>query len=149
VTIKDQMDAIYGEGDPKAIPWNIEDPPDELVRIVDSKWVLPCDTVDLGCGAGNYAVWLASRGFRVTGTDISQNAIALARGLAGKKGLACRFVVGDMTGDIEGLESAFDFAYDWSVLHHVFPESRGQYIANVHRKRKMFGFSAARTPRDF
>jgi len=133
VTIKDEMDTIYGGEDPGAIPWNIEEPPDELVRIIDGGWVLPCEAVDLGCGAGNYVVWLASRGFQVTGIDISQNAIALARDLAKKKGLSCRFVVGDMTGVIEGLDAAFDFAYDWSVLHHVFPESRSQYVANVHR----------------
>ncbi len=137
--IKDQMNAIYGEGDPNAIPWNIEEPPDVLVRIVDSKWVLPCAAVDLGCGAGNYAVWLASRGFQVTGIDISQNAIVLAKDLAKKKGLPCSFIVGDMTKDIEGLKDAFDFAYDWAVLHHVFPESRGQYIANVQRMLRTGG----------
>ena len=27
----------------------------------------------------------------------------------------------------------FDFAYDWDVLHHVFPEHRTTYLENVHR----------------
>lgn len=62
MTLREQMDTIYRELTLDEIPWNVEDPPDTLTELVKSGWVLPCDAVDLGCGAGNYAVWLASKG---------------------------------------------------------------------------------------
>jgi len=49
------MDSIYKSIPLEEIPWNIETPPDALVELVDSGKVTPCKTIDLGCGAGNYA----------------------------------------------------------------------------------------------
>ena len=139
MTLKKQMDSIYGELILDDIPWNIESPPDSIRTLVDSGWVSPCDAVDLGCGAGNYAIWLASKGFRMTGLDLSPNAIDLAIALAAQKGVECRFVARDMTGAVEELDNAFDFAYDWEVLHHVFPDNREQYVMNVHRMLRAGG----------
>jgi SAM-dependent methyltransferase len=94
----------------------------------------PCDAADLGCGAGNYAVWLASRGFRVTGIDVSAVAVDMAVRLAESQGASCRFLEGDLTAEVpDDLAGAFDFAYDWEVLHHVLPADRARYAANVHR----------------
>jgi SAM-dependent methyltransferase len=132
--IKAQMDGIYGTMAPEAIPWNREQPPAALVELVGSRAIAPCDAIDLGCGAGSYAVWLASQGFRVTGIDVSTNAIRMATSLAAARGVSCRFMQGDLTTDIPPeLDGAFDFAYDWEVLHHVFPDDRARYAANVHR----------------
>jgi len=50
-----EMDSIYKSIPLEEIPWNIETPPDALVELVDSGKVTPCKTIDLGCGAGNYA----------------------------------------------------------------------------------------------
>ena len=132
MTLKEQMESIYGDLALEEIPWNLEAPPDVLVELVESRRVLPCSAVDLGCGAGNYAVWLATKGFHVTGVDLSPRALELARALARNEGVSCDFVTGDVSGDALALGSSFDFAYDWEVLHHVFPESRGRYVANVH-----------------
>ena len=129
--LKRQMDAIYGEWSPDRIPWNLAEPPDLLVELVESGRVQPCDAVDLGCGTGNYAVWLAGRGFRVTGLDISSKAIELAENLARKRGVKCRFMVEDLTGEMQKPDQSFDFAFDWEVLHHVFPQDREQYIRNA------------------
>jgi SAM-dependent methyltransferase len=133
MNLKDQMDRIYGSLAPAEIPWNVESPPGFLVELVESRRVTPCRAVDLGCGAGNYAVWLAARGFDVTGVDISPRALDLARRLAAARGVACRFVAADLLGDLGEFDSAFDFAYDWEVLHHVFPKDRARYVANVDR----------------
>lgn len=136
---REQMDRIYRELPLDEIPWNVESPPAALVDLVDSGWVQPSDAVDLGCGAGNYAVWLASKGFRVTGLDLSPCAIELATGLAKHKNVTCRFMAQDMTGVVKGFDNAFDFAFDWEVLHHVFPEDRGRYVMNVHRMLRSGG----------
>jgi SAM-dependent methyltransferase len=137
--LEQQMDKIYRELTLDEIPWNLEQPPEALTDLVESGWVTPCDAVDLGCGAGNYAIWFASKGFRMTGLDLSPNAIELAAALAAQKGVACRFMARDMTGAVEDLDDAFDFAYDWEVLHHVFPEDREQYASSVHRMLRTGG----------
>ncbi len=133
MNLKEQMDTIYQDLPLGEIPWNIEEPPDVLVDLVESREILPGNALDLGCGAGNYAVWLATRGFQVTGVDVSPAAIELAEQLARKNDVSCRFVAADLLGDSLPLEVSFDFAYDWEVLHHIFPEDRGRYVVNVHR----------------
>jgi SAM-dependent methyltransferase len=133
MNLQRQIDRIYQELTLDRIPWNLDSPPDLLVELVESQWVLPCEALDLGCGAGNYAVWLATKGFRMTGVDISPKALEVAEHLASKKGVTCRFVVEDLLGDLRKLDHPFDFAYDWEMLHHVFPQDREKYVRNVHR----------------
>ncbi len=107
--------------------------PGALVELVDSGKVKPCKTIDMGCGAGNYAIYLASRGFDVTGIDISPAAIKIARENAKKKGIKGNFLVADVLGDLDEVRETFDFAYDWELLHHIFPDNRKKYVQNVHK----------------
>jgi 2-polyprenyl-3-methyl-5-hydroxy-6-metoxy-1,4-benzoquinol methylase len=94
--------------------------------------VKPCATIDLGCGLGNYAVYLASIGFDVTGVDISPTAIKFAKDNAKRKGVKCNFIVANILTGLAGIGRTFDFAYDWEVLHSIFPEKRKKYVQNVH-----------------
>jgi SAM-dependent methyltransferase len=128
-----EIDEIYRKVPLDKIPWNIETPPEVLVKLVKSGQVRPCRAIDLGCGAGNYAVWLAGHGFEVTGVDSSPAAIQIARGKAAEKGMRCTFIVADLLGDLHALERTFDFAYDYELLHHLMPEERAIYIRNVQR----------------
>ena len=43
--------------------------------------------LDLGCGEGGDAIWLATQGWKVTGTDISQTALDVAAGHAAEAGV--------------------------------------------------------------
>ena len=54
--------------------------------------------LDLACGTGATAVWLATRGLDVVGVDISPVAVEQARSLASASGVAgrCRFLVWDL-----------------------------------------------------
>lgn len=54
--------------------------------------------VDLGCGEGADAVWLASRGWEVTGIDISSVALDRARAAAGDAGVEIEWVQADFVG---------------------------------------------------
>ena len=47
--------------------------------------------LDLACGSGRAAVWLAERGYRVTGLDWQPEALELGRRLAASRGTACEF----------------------------------------------------------
>lgn len=130
--IRKQMDTIYKDMPLKNIPWNLSTPPQLLIDAVNEGKIKPCKTVDLGCGAGNYSVWLAQQGFEVTGIDISAEAIRHANKLATAASVSCRFEVRDLLGDLNDFHNNFDFALDWEVLHHIFPDNRPQFIKNIY-----------------
>lgn len=125
------INKIYETIHPESIPWNLTDPPEVLTHLVKEGIITPCKTVDLGCGIGNYAIYLAKAGFDVTGIDISAEAIRLARENAQKKGVACNFIVGDLCRHWPDNTGNFGFAFDYEVLHHIYPRFRKKYIENV------------------
>jgi hypothetical protein len=43
----------------------------------------------------------------------------------------CRFIIADLLGDMHEVPETFDFAFDWEVLHHIFPMDREKYAGNV------------------
>ncbi|WP_431988289.1 class I SAM-dependent methyltransferase [Streptomyces parvulus] len=63
-------------------------PNDLLVR--EASALTPGTALDLGCGEGADAVWLASRGWRVTGADISGTALERAAAHAAEAGVGER-----------------------------------------------------------
>lgn len=128
-----ELDKVYRKTPLNEIPWNIETPPNQLVELVDGGKVKPCRTIDLGCGTGNYAVYLASRGFDVTGIDVSKTAIKIAKDNARKKGVKCDFLAADVLGNLSEVKKTFDFAFEWELLHHIFPEQRRTYVENVYK----------------
>lgn len=127
------MEKIYRSIPLDKIPWNIETPPDILQKIVKTEKIKPCKLIELGCGTGNYVIYLSSKGFDATGVDISKTAIEIATNSASKKGINCNFISSDVLGDMTEVQDTFDFAYDWELLHHIFPQDREKYINNVHR----------------
>ena len=137
--IKDQMEKIYSSIPPEQIPWNIETPPDILSHLVETEKIKPCKVIDLGCGAGNYVIYLSTKGFDPTGIDISASAIDIAKKSAAEKGIKCNFITADVLGDMTEINELFDLAYDWEVLHHIFPEDREKYINNVYALLKPHG----------
>ena len=59
----------------------------------------PGRALDLGCGEGGDVLWLAERGWQVTGVDISPTAVARGRAAAAAAGLPegqVRFVADDL-----------------------------------------------------
>jgi 2-polyprenyl-3-methyl-5-hydroxy-6-metoxy-1,4-benzoquinol methylase len=56
----------------------------------------PGRALDLACGEGQNAIWLATLGWRVTGVDYSEVAIAKARGRAERDGVDATFECADL-----------------------------------------------------
>lgn len=54
--------------------------------------------LDLGCGEGRNAIWLAARGWSVTAVDFSDVAIERARRLAAQRGVEVDWACADLTG---------------------------------------------------
>ncbi len=109
-------------------PWTFKEPPKELVELVDSGALKPCKMLDVGCGEGYISAYFASKGFDVTGVDISANAIGLANRHAKKKGVKCKFIRLGW----RGLDGKYDFVLDWRFLHEITDEKeREKYAAIV------------------
>ena len=122
---------VYQKVPTSEIPWNVEDPPKILIDLVEKGRIKPCRCIDLGCGTGNYSIYLARNGFGVTGIDISPSAIGIAKENARGKGVRCHFIVADVLSARDQIQGTFDFAFDWVVLHHVFPQKRRRYVESV------------------
>jgi len=56
----------------------------------------PGDALDLACGEGRNAVWLAERGWRVTAVDFSRVALDRGRAAAAERGLTIDWVEADL-----------------------------------------------------
>lgn len=76
--------------------------------------------LDLGCSGGFHALELAKRGHRVTGVDMEESAIALARERCCGPGLDTGFFVADLeTADLAGF-GRFDLVYSLgNVISHI------------------------------
>ena len=88
----------FGGGEPSA-------------EVVEAARRLPAGAraIDLGCGDGRNALFLASQGFRVTATDISSVGITKAKQCAAERGVAVEAWVQDMR------EATFESDYDLVV----------------------------------
>ncbi|GAA5202542.1 FAD-dependent oxidoreductase [Microbacterium jejuense] len=62
----------------------------------------PGRALDVGSGEGGDAVWLAEHGWRTTGVDVSATAVRRATSLAGSRGVAVDFRVGDGAASVPG-----------------------------------------------
>lgn len=79
--------------------WDLGKPDENLMRVVSRTPIAPAKTLEIGCGTGTNAVWLAKQGFKVTGLDIADLAIEKARERATDENAACEFLLGDFMVD--------------------------------------------------
>src|SRR5262245_10794313 len=76
------------------------------------------DVADIGCGAGTSARIWASAGHRVTGIDVNEKLVTLARERAANERLAIRFDVGSAT-SLPWVDRSFDVCLLPELLEHV------------------------------
>lgn len=96
--------------------------------------------LDLGCGTGNHALALAALGHRITGIDLDEQMIRLAREKAGD--LECSFKVGDMRHLKElNRRDSYDLVYSLgnSLAHLPEREDAAMLIAECHSVLKPGG----------
>jgi 2-polyprenyl-6-hydroxyphenyl methylase/3-demethylubiquinone-9 3-methyltransferase len=79
--------------------------------------VAGCDVLDAGCGPGHYAAWLARRGARVVGIDVTPEMLAQAR--AHVAGLAVELLEADLERPLPLADGAFDVVLAPLVLDYV------------------------------
>lgn len=99
-------------------PWETGHPSTELQRVVAEEKVARGRALDIGCGSGINAVWLAQQGFDVVGIDFSTIAIERARARARAAGVRVDFREADI-GAAPDLGGPFRFFLDRGC-YHVF-----------------------------
>ena len=88
--------------------------------------------VDVGCGLGDNAMYLAGQGHQVTGIDVAAEAIEQARQRATEQGVNVEFAVADAT-SLAGFDGRFDSVLDAACYHCLNEDARHEYAAALHR----------------
>ncbi|MFI6155620.1 class I SAM-dependent methyltransferase [Kitasatospora sp. NPDC051170] len=118
----------------KPVPFFAAKPDESLVGYVERGLVAPGRALDLGCGPGRNALYLASRGFAVDAVDLSPVAVAWARDRAAEIGAEVRFLCGDAFALPAGeLDGPYDLVVDSGCFHHLAPHRRIGYPALLER----------------
>lgn len=124
-----RMQERYRAGD---LPWDHELPPPEIIAAAER--LTPGRALDLGCGLGRAAIYLARRGWQVDGVDFVPEAIELAaeRVAAAGVGERVRLHRASVT-DMGFLTGLYDMAVDVGCMHGLDTAQQRAYAAEVAR----------------
>ena len=107
-----KYDKYYAEG-----PDALGPPTQRLVTFLTGTLLQSATILDVGCGQGRDAIWLARAGHRVTGIDPSSVGIAQLQGIATKAGLPITAAVADL--EIYQALEQFDCVLFDRTLHMI------------------------------
>lgn len=125
-------DRAYADGDHEE-HWEPPRVPAELAALV-AAGAIPTDrpVLDVGCGSGREAVFLAAHGAPVIGVDSSREAVELARRRAGDAGVAVDVRCASVF-ELPLADDAVGFAVDRGCFHALDPDDRPRYAAELAR----------------
>jgi SAM-dependent methyltransferase len=114
-------------------PFFVDKPDENLVRWLDAG-ALPVRgrALDVGCGHGRNALYLARCGWAVQALDASPTALAWARERVAASGLPVQLIQGQaqaFRSDDQG--PGLDLVYDAGCFHHIAPHRRPGYLAHL------------------
>ena len=125
---QDQFEAHYRA---KTTPWDLGRPDFNLIDAVTKKPIESCRALDIGYGSGHNSIWLAQKGFLVTGVDVSETALKKAEENALKANVNCTFLsVSFLEHDVPG--APFGFVFDrgcWHLLDYKGRETFAERVA--------------------
>lgn len=129
VAMIERWDAAYREG--RRPPWDSGRPSSDLVRAVEQGTLKPCRAVELGCGTGTNAIYLAQRDFEVTAIDIAPTALAIAERKALEAGAKVRWLLADVLAPPK--LQPFEFVYDRGCYHGLRKQHAAKYVESLRR----------------
>jgi len=117
----------YRSGEP---PWDIGRPQPAIVRLTE-EGAIEGVVLDVGCGTGENALYLASLGLDVAGVDAAATAIDRARAKAAERDIPVEFLVADALA-LDGLGRTFDVAIDCGLFHTFSDADRVRFERSLH-----------------
>ena len=120
------FEASYRSGD---APWDIGGPQPEVVRLAEAG-LIAGSVLDIGCGTGENALFLAARGHAVFGLDGSPTAIELARQKAAARNLPVQFHAWDALA-LDRLRKSFETVIDVGLFHVLADGDRRRYAESL------------------
>lgn len=111
----------------KKIPFFIDAPDENLVNYIENGMIKPGRVLELGCGPGRNAIYLAELGFKVDAVDLSSEGLQWARERANDKGVHVNFIQGNIF-KLDIPHDEYDLIYDSGCFHHVPPHRRVSYL---------------------
>ncbi len=100
----------------KKTPWDTGRPNNQLMRLIATWPKCGGRVLEVGCGTGTNAVWLAQQGLQVTGVDISSKAIELSQQRAEQYGVKCSFAAVDFLAQ-QPSGGPFSLIFDRGCFH--------------------------------
>lgn len=116
------VDAYAGDA-----PWDIGRAQAPFVAIADQ---VKSPVLDAGCGTGDTALYLASRGHQVTGIDYLEEPIRRARAKAAERGLTVEFRAADAL-SLDQSSERFNTIVDSGLFHCFSNADRTRYVAGL------------------
>jgi len=111
-------------------PWDIGRAQPPLVQLAEAGQMRP-PVLDVGCGTGENALYLAGRGLEVTGIDAAPRAIAKARQKTEQRGLKVDFEVVDAL-RLSSLGRTFRTAIDSGLFRVFSDDERPPFARELH-----------------
>ena len=115
--IRQMQETFYKKAkSPKDLPWHRDEPDGFIVEAVEAR-AKPGRALDLGCGSGVFSVWLAKKGYDVTGLDYVPRAIEMSKERAAAAGVQVNWVNTDLLSWTT--PGQFDVIVDSGCLHSL------------------------------
>jgi ubiquinone/menaquinone biosynthesis C-methylase UbiE len=108
-------------------PWDIGKPQKPFVDVADQ---IKGSVLDVGCGTGDNALFLAGRGNKVTGIDFLDEPIKRAKQKAAEQRLTATFLVINAL-DLQEIPQLFDNVIDSGLFHVFSDDDRKKYVAGL------------------
>ena len=122
---KDFFESVYhGEQ-----PWDIGRPQKEYIQLEQAGEIVG-SVLDVGCGTGENALYLAAHGHEVWGIDFPPTAIQKAHEKAAQRHLAATFLVLNVL-ELHTLGRTFDTVIDSGLFHSLSDEERPLFVGNL------------------
>jgi len=110
-------------------PWDIGRPQSPIVDL-EASGQIRGSVLDVGCGTGDNALFLASRGHETWGLDFVPAAIERAKAKAAQRALAVHFMVGNAL-ELDQLGRRFNTVIDCGLFHTFSDEERPVFVQGL------------------